>query len=120
MRNRNVFMVMPVLLLAACGDTSLLGSSHPPDETAVIDAPPLTLPPDYELRPPRDGSRSEDVLRQYQPEAATPEDAWLVKEAGRIDPNIRQQLEQPARPVEEEAQPVEETEEEDSSWWKFW
>jgi hypothetical protein len=120
MHKGNVLVLIPALLLAACGNSSILGSNMPPDETAVIDAPPLTLPPDYELRPPGDGSRGEDVLRQSQPQAADPEDEWLVKEVGRIDPDIRRQLEPPTKPVKGKTVPEEDIEEEAPSWWKFW
>lgn len=48
-------------LLSACGGGETVGEAFGyelagPDEMAVIKRPPLTLPPDYNLRPPRDGS----------------------------------------------------------------
>ncbi|MDR3424526.1 MAG: DUF3035 domain-containing protein [Alphaproteobacteria bacterium] len=46
-----------VLLLAACGETREdlgLGRSSP-DEFAVVERPPLSMPPDFGLRPPRPG-----------------------------------------------------------------
>ncbi len=33
-------------------------SNQPPDEFAVVDRPPLSMPPDYNLRPPRPGAPS--------------------------------------------------------------
>jgi len=45
-------------LLVACGDVreSLGLGRNPPDEFAVIDRPPLSMPPDFGLRPPRPGA----------------------------------------------------------------
>jgi hypothetical protein len=45
-------------LLAGCSDVSdSLGfGRNPPDEFAVVDRPPLTIPPDFNLRPPRPGA----------------------------------------------------------------
>ena len=44
--------------LAGCGDVAdTLGlGRNPPDEFAVVDRPPLALPPDFELRPPKPGA----------------------------------------------------------------
>ena len=45
-------------LLSGCGgvaDTLGLGR-NPPDEFAVVDRPPLALPPDFNLRPPQPGA----------------------------------------------------------------
>ena len=53
-----VLSALMLLSLAACGgvaDTLGLGR-NPPDEFAVVDRPPLSLPPDFELRPPRPGA----------------------------------------------------------------
>ena len=53
-----------VLVLAGCeGTAESLGlGRNPPDEFAVVERPPLSLPPDYELRPPRPGApRPQDV-----------------------------------------------------------
>lgn len=49
-----------VLALSGCAETrDVLGlTSTPPDEFAVVDHPPLVLPPDYDLRPPRPGAPS--------------------------------------------------------------
>jgi hypothetical protein len=45
-------------LLAGCSDiTDTLGlGRNPPDEFAVVDRPPLALPPDFDLRPPQPGA----------------------------------------------------------------
>lgn len=48
-----------LFLLAACGDDvkqSLGLGKEAPDEFVVLSRPPLTLPPDFELRPPSSGS----------------------------------------------------------------
>lgn len=50
-------------VLAACGSTSKLMGKTLPDETQVIDGPTLALPPQFELRPPRESADYESVLR---------------------------------------------------------
>ncbi len=47
-----------LLLMTACSDVSdTLGfGRNPPDEFAVVDRPPLSLPPDFDLRPPEPGA----------------------------------------------------------------
>lgn len=47
-----------LLALSACSETrEFMGlTTTPPDEFAVVDHPPLSLPPDYSLRPPRPGA----------------------------------------------------------------
>lgn len=47
-----------VLILCGCESTAqTLGlGRNPPDEFAVVDRPPLSMPPDYDLRPPRPGA----------------------------------------------------------------
>ena len=47
-----------LICLAGCGGTAdALGlGRNPPDEFAVVDRPPLSLPPDFDLRPPRPGA----------------------------------------------------------------
>ena len=54
MLKRTVILAAALLVLAGC-DTirSAIGlERHVPDETKVVAHPPLTLPPDYSLRPP--------------------------------------------------------------------
>lgn len=52
--------IVPVILmvLSACSDVreSLGLGRNPPDEYAVLDQPPLSMPPDFGLRPPRPGT----------------------------------------------------------------
>jgi len=100
-------------LLTACGSTKLLGDKAPPDETQVIDGPGLVLPPDFDLRPPREAQDYETILRsQKNAEAQTlitgvsttavtgvsssvvpASDEWLLKQAGgTAQPGIREKL----------------------------
>jgi hypothetical protein len=48
------------LVLSGCAETreALDLNAAPPDEFAVVDHPPLTMPPDFSLRPPRPGETS--------------------------------------------------------------
>jgi hypothetical protein len=104
-----------VLALSACSDVQKqLGlTKQSPDEFKVVSHSPLTLPPDYTLRPPepgiprpQEGTTSQQaknaVFRLQQPESATLEpklesderslgELSLLKAAGadRSDPNIR-------------------------------
>ncbi|MGB4101994.1 MAG: DUF3035 domain-containing protein [Alphaproteobacteria bacterium] len=59
------------LALGACGETrETLGLGHvTPDEFAVVDRPPLVMPPDYNLRPPQPGApRPQEVAAVKQAE----------------------------------------------------
>lgn len=125
---RNVLVLFVVLSLAACGGARLVGSKSLPDETVVLDAPPLTLPPNFDLRPPRSGEgNGEDVLRQYEPQPIEEDDAWLIKEAGRSDPNIRQKLAAPVEPMDaeqensgKESEAIEQEPQSESEFWNIW
>ncbi len=53
--------LLPCLLLSACGEgqnaRDLLGlSRNAPDEFKVVSRPPLSVPPDFALRPPAEGA----------------------------------------------------------------
>jgi hypothetical protein len=65
MKRFSLFAVLGlVAVLAGCSDVadSLGLGRNPPDEFAVVDRPPLAMPPDFELRPPRPGApRPQDV-----------------------------------------------------------
>ncbi len=59
-RARSIFLLpLALLLLAACSDGGVretLGlDRQAPDEFSVVSRPPLSLPPEFELRPPRPG-----------------------------------------------------------------
>ena len=53
-----VLFGVSTLLLAACGEIreDLGLGRNPPDEFAVVERPPLSMPPDYGLSPPRPGA----------------------------------------------------------------
>ena len=104
-----------VLALSACSDVKKqLGlTKQSPDEFKVVSRAPLSLPPDYSLRPPepgmprpQEGTTSQQarnaIFGQQQPEAGTLEpkiasddrslaEVSLLKAAGagQADPNIR-------------------------------
>ncbi|PZP39113.1 MAG: hypothetical protein DI585_05190 [Pseudomonas fluorescens] len=65
----NKFMMPAValamtVLLSACGEGKMLSmGKNLPDETRVVDGPTLALPPQFELRPPRESADYESVLR---------------------------------------------------------
>lgn len=104
MKNILIFTLAAVGL-SACG--GFVASKKAPDEMAVIAGPSLSLPPNFELRPPTDAAeyhrqqkadRARQILTGTPHETKTPvagPDAWLVKEAGgdTRDPSIRNKLE---------------------------
>lgn len=116
-------MTKPIVLLAilaaasaATGCSSLqraIGATKvSPDEFRVVTSAPLTLPPDYSLRPPRPG---EPRPQELEPDAearaalfgdeigqaATPGERTLVANAGAgaTDPNIRDTIDFEAQGV---------------------
>ena len=108
LKNYSVFAV--ALLLVSCGGSApLVGNKKLPDEMAVVAGPPLTLPPNFELRPPQqkrlsqaEALRAEDASTKAQTilvgEVNTKNqgevDPWIAEQAGtrKADPNIRQVL----------------------------
>lgn len=97
--------------LSACGDTrKALGfDKAPPDEFRIVSRAPLSLPPDYALRPPTPGaSRPQEQTTTEQarqavigaaaqpratvPEGASASEAALLTKVGapRSDPRIRE------------------------------
>jgi hypothetical protein len=102
-----------LFVLAGCDSTkSALGLDHyQPDEFLVPTNPPLELPPNYNLRPPRTGEPNNGVDPATQAQKAigvnkveksstatgsnTAEEN-LIKQASKdvaVDPNIREKLE---------------------------
>lgn len=102
-----------VAILAAAGaasgcstlSRSLGAGKASPDEFRVVTRAPLTLPPDYSLRPPRPGEARPQELEpdaearaalfgQDVAQAASGGERTLVQRAGAeaVDPNIRQQV----------------------------
>ncbi|MDX2073290.1 MAG: DUF3035 domain-containing protein [Alphaproteobacteria bacterium] len=53
---KRLYFAVPLLLLAACGETTVketLGiDRRAPDEFRVVSRPPLSVPPQFDLRPP--------------------------------------------------------------------
>jgi len=131
MRMRDCGVVLAAALLAGCGGGSVFKKTLP-DETRVIDGPSLALPPQFELRPPRDAEDYESVLRAQKTveaqslitgvspsgvvgvsatQAADPAEQWLIDRASQqsgvvADPNVRADL---MRPLTEAEKAAEET-----------
>ena len=109
---RRIFALMAgavvAIGLAGCGETKLIGGRKAPDETQVVDGPNLVLPPNFDLRPPRQADNYESILQQQknaearkliagQPAAVSGTttagaDQWLLDQAGRADADIRDTL----------------------------
>jgi len=106
-----------LVLLSGCGDSSLTRTfgltRDAPDEFTVVTRAPLSMPPDFTLRPPQPGApRPQDQSDRSQaesalvPEAAlggvpagvSPGQAALVRDAGGgASADIRQRVDQEAR-----------------------
>jgi len=106
-----------LVLLAGCGDTSLSRTfglvRDTPDEFTVVTRAPLSMPPDYSLRPPQPGApRPQELSDRAQAESAlapeallggtragvSPGQAALIRDAGGGAPSdIRQRVDQEAR-----------------------
>ncbi|GGY54156.1 DUF3035 domain-containing protein [Parvularcula lutaonensis] len=59
-------LALSAAALAACSSAGPLANRNAPDEFAVITKPPLTVPPDYALRPPRPGETRPEELSTTQ------------------------------------------------------
>jgi hypothetical protein len=114
---RLIAPVAVAVLLSGCADSSLSRTfgltRDTPDEFTVVTRAPLSMPPDYTLRPPQPGTlRPQDVSDRalaesaLVPEAAlgsaptgvSPGQAALVRDAGGGAPaDIRQRVDQEAR-----------------------
>ena len=59
-------ILIALLVLSACEETkrALGQTKEAPDEFAVYRRPPLSLPPDYNLRPPNSGNQRPQVMSQ--------------------------------------------------------
>jgi len=107
--SRSLYILgLATLLLTACTETRQdLGlGRNPPDEFAVLERPPLSMPPDYALHPPRPGAlrpqtvdvtqRASDTLfnGDTSAQAGAPSDSEkaLLDAAGasKAEPNIRE------------------------------
>lgn len=90
-------------MLAACGG----GSKNSPDEFAVVDRPPLTIPPEAGLVPPRPGEpkaqpidpgrRAFEALfpgKEYKPSPQkSAGELVLLSQMTRSDPDVRSHVE---------------------------
>ncbi len=111
---RPLIMVPMVLMLCGCeGTAEMLGlGRNVPDEFSVVDRAPLSLPPDYSLRPPRPGAArpQEETSPERAKEALWGGDAVksadqsnaereLLSATGAIkaDPTIRESIDREAR-----------------------
>lgn len=100
------FILLSAVLVTGCGQ--LVSSGGMPDEMAVVSGPPLTLPPNFELRPPSEqkASKAEAIRKESssaeaqailmgQSDGKKAEGTdWLLDKAGADDanPDIRQTL----------------------------
>jgi hypothetical protein len=115
---------LSVFALAGCGDVKQeLGITHPaPDEFTVLKRAPLSMPPDFALRPPQPGvPRPQDAVTAEnaretvfggKPEtgeaAPTSADAILLKDTGadQSNPNIRQTIDRETAALPPKQKPV--------------
>ena len=79
---RNVLPLAALLLLGACSGDELSRNfgltRDAPDEFQVTTRAPLSMPPDYSLRPPRPGAaRPQELTQRQQAEAALSPDSLL-------------------------------------------
>lgn len=116
-------VLLAPVLLSGCDETrKALGQvKQPPDEFAVFQRAPLSLPPDYGLRPPAPGTeRPQAVNPRDQVRAAlgqrqpandpqlanmSPGERQLLQLTGanRVDPSIRAQVNAETRAIEEDS-----------------
>jgi hypothetical protein len=122
MTNRFFALTAAAILAASLGGCSSLRNTFGverggPDEFTVVRHAPLTLPPDYNLRPPQPGvPRPQEGTAQSQARSAvvgsqsglvvgsglgsvssqSSGEAALLQQAGQIDPSIRDTLNQEA------------------------
>ncbi len=108
MKKQILFAVATTLLLTGCADKvkKTLGIDRTtPDEFAVVERAPLTVPPDFNLMPPSDGAdiavSGEAVAKELvlgsqsnAPKASgnSAAENLLLQKAGNSDPSIRQKL----------------------------
>jgi Protein of unknown function (DUF3035) len=117
---RSLLLGGSLILLAGCGSDKLTRTfgltRDAPDEYTVTTRAPLSMPPDYNLRPPRPGAPrpQEQTERQQAQEALVPQLALsapasgasagqsaLMQEAGPAAPNdIRRKIDQEAHNAE--------------------
>ena len=103
-------MITAALALSACSDVKeeLGVGRNSPDEFTVVKRAPLTLPPDYTLRPPGEAANTEQTAdaasqakaavlgKDTAPVAAGAADKTMLEKLGvaSIDPDIRKQIDE--------------------------
>lgn len=115
-----------VLMLTGCGNVKQeLGLTHPPpDEFTVLKRAPLSMPPDYGLRPPQPGmTRPQDTVAtdearttvfgghaETAQSAPTSSDAILLKDTGgdQASPDIRRAIDREAAAMPAKKKPISE------------
>jgi hypothetical protein len=103
-----ILLGLSVLCLSACGELreDLGLGRNPPDEFAVVERPPLSMPPDFGLRPPRPGApRPQEFEADRQASAVlfgekqakgaralSPSEKAILESSGatKADPSIRE------------------------------
>lgn len=126
---RKLYYAAFLLLLASCGDTTVketLGlDRRAPDEFRVVSRPPLSVPPQFDLRPPGiDGENTYTSTRDKaqatilgsestagKEKRGTAAESGFLQKAGvaQADPNVRKEL--------TEKKINEEIKQEENSWW---
>lgn len=100
---------LSVLLLSSIALTACGGGKRSPDEFAVVDRPPLVVPPEAELTPPRPGEpkaqdmdpgrRAFEALfpgKEYKPSPPKSKgEQGLLSMMGRSEPDVRSNVGQP-------------------------
>lgn len=100
---------LSVLLLSSVALTACGGGKNSPDEFAVVNRPPLVIPPEAELKPPRPGEpkaqdmdpgrRAFEALfpgKEYKPSPPKSSgEQGLLSLVGVADPDIRSNVGQP-------------------------
>ena len=105
MIRRTLFLLLPLFGLAACGDTSDVMRSFgisrdAPDEFLVTTRAPLSMPPDFTLRPPTPGAaRPQDVPLRTQAEATLVPDTLLTNPGTTQSPGQQALVQQAGPPA---------------------
>lgn len=103
MNTHYIVIGLAALTLVGCAQVKNPLARTLPDETQVLAGPNLSLPPSFELRPPREGEPNEALLRGPAAAAVTVSgtgaDSWIVRQAQEqagvvADGSVRAELEQ--------------------------
>ena len=95
-----VLSLCAVLMLTGCKQI-LSGVLVGPDEMAVVDSAPLTLPPNFELRPPRPGEEQDidaEAARLQAEALITGEDVRTLEASSAVEPMLS---DMPATPTDD-------------------